>query len=474
MESPFICGECELTFKRVEHLVDHTRTEHTSMRKEPDCNNESLIKCDNCKDIFATVNILTRHRRIALMGGNLNCNLHMVEVKYNDHMKEQQLFLMLGNKTLNNTFNNQPRKKQKKKKTQSKSTVCPLCFKTLRQNFNLNRHIYNVHDREKQMENNSGEKLFSCQVCPFTDIDYVALKTHQRTQTDIKHKPYICDTCQKSYKTKDNLKSHVCTNSEETLFSCKVCPFVGSDYDALKNHQKSETDSKHKPYTCNICKKSYMRKTKLKFHLCTEAGSPKKIKQSLKTYKCASCDRICQHKRILRDHTRKYHHSEQALPCKKCDLVFPDLHHLNLHKIIHPEYSQYLCKICFFASNGISHLRKHLRTHTGEKPYKCDICQKRFSGKDKLKYHRSRHENTITNKCIKCSITCLNQNDLDHHNKKVHNIELQHMCKNCGSKFPDIPSLHKHVLVCCFTIEESIIKFEPTEENIKTEQDKEI
>ena len=191
----------------------------------------------------------------------------------------------------------------------------------------------------------------------------------------------------------------------------------------------------------------------------------------MKTYKCASCDRVCIHKRIIRDHTRQYHHSKQPLPCKKCDLFHPDLHHLNLHKVIHSGYIQYLCKICYFASDDISHLRKHHRIHTGEKPYKCHICQSRFSQKDKLRLHRSRHEKTITYKCRKCPINCLDKNDLDHHNKKAHNIELLHQCKNCSSTFQDIQSLHIHILECCFTLEDSTTKSEPNEENIKTEQD---
>ena len=346
----------------------------------------------------------------------------------------------------------------------------PLVFKNFRHKWNLNRHIYNVHESEgvEQMRTNSAEKSLSCKVCPFLGSDFVALRNHQRTQTDIKHKPYICDICRKSYNRKDRLKNHFCTTSADKLLSCKVCLFSGSDYVALINHQRTQTDSKHKPYKCDICKKAYNRKNRLKVHVCRKASNIKKIK-SVKTYKCSSCDRICIHKRILKDHTRKYHHSEQPVPCKKCDLIFPDLHHLNLHKVVHPGYNEYICNVCYFACDGMSKLRKHQRTHTGEKPYKCDICQSQFSGKDKLKLHRSRHDNS-TYRCNNCAITCLDQSNLDHHNKKVHKMELIHGCKNCGLKFPDIQSLHMHILVCCFTLQESKIKFEPNE----AEQDQEI
>ena len=118
IENSFICGECELTFNRVEQLVDHTRLKHTTISSEQKGDHKGLIKCDNCKDTFTSLNILTRHRRIALMGGNLNCNLHLSESKFNDHMKVQKQLLIIGNETTYIALDKQPRKKLKKKKIQ--------------------------------------------------------------------------------------------------------------------------------------------------------------------------------------------------------------------------------------------------------------------------------------------------------------------------------------------------------------------
>ncbi|WAR18127.1 ZFP62-like protein [Mya arenaria] len=52
-----------------------------------------------------------------------------------------------------------------------------------------------------------GKKRYMCEVCHYICPDNWKLQLHRRKHTG--ERPYICDICEKTYKTAQNLKNHV-------------------------------------------------------------------------------------------------------------------------------------------------------------------------------------------------------------------------------------------------------------------------
>ncbi|XP_018617102.1 transcription factor E4F1 [Scleropages formosus] len=84
---------------------------------------------------------------------------------------------------------------------------------------------------------------------------------------------YICQICDKTFKTANILRTHLNTHSEEKNFQCKLCSNSFRTKGSLIRHNRRHTNER--PYRCNLCGISFRESGALTRHLksitpCTE------------------------------------------------------------------------------------------------------------------------------------------------------------------------------------------------------------
>ncbi|KAF7655590.1 hypothetical protein LDENG_00053910 [Lucifuga dentata] len=84
---------------------------------------------------------------------------------------------------------------------------------------------------------------------------------------------YICQLCEKTFKTSNILRTHLKTHSDQKNFSCQLCGTSFRTKGSLIRHNRRHTDER--PYRCTLCGQSFRESGALTRHLkaltpCTE------------------------------------------------------------------------------------------------------------------------------------------------------------------------------------------------------------
>lgn len=166
-----------------------------------------------------------------------------------------------------------------------------------------------------------------CNACQLVFRFKYQLKTHNEK----KHpgmKPYICETCGKSFKNLKCLDTHSAVHIKTSL-QCNLCPKIFKSERRLQMHQKLHSKDKwvcpqcgvvlnsrntflrhmnvhsdEKNFKCTICGKLFKRHKTLKEHLIIHSG--------LRPYKCPFCERTFVNGANCRSHKLKNHPEEVA------------------------------------------------------------------------------------------------------------------------------------------------------------------
>ncbi|ELT90526.1 hypothetical protein CAPTEDRAFT_64574, partial [Capitella teleta] len=202
--------------------------------------------------------------------------------------------------------------------------TCPHCQKEFKFVCVMKTHIQRWHTEE-------GAKRFGCKQCDFRALcqkelsahnhaehrevevkparaikcpecdeqfdDEASVRTHVK-EMHIHERPFICELCQKAFKTKTHLKNHYETHNPSDTYKCEeegCCSEVFQRKSHLQRHEISHTGEKkfrcewpecgrlfghadnlqkhyrshthEKPYKCELCENAYNQRSGLKYHM---------------------------------------------------------------------------------------------------------------------------------------------------------------------------------------------------------------
>ncbi|XP_057658446.1 gastrula zinc finger protein XlCGF57.1-like isoform X1 [Diorhabda carinulata] len=277
---------------------------------------------------------------------------------------------------------------------------------------------------------NTSKNLFQCNMKTFSQTS--DFKRHLCSHTG--EKPFKCDICSKSFLRKFHLIQHLCVHTGEKKFECDICLKKFSQINGLKTHLRSHTGEK--PFKCDMCAKTFSLKSSLNLHLRNHTGE--------KPFKCDICLKTFLQKSRLKEHLYS-HAGKKPFKCEMCLRSFSRTSYLRKHLITHKEEKTFKCDICSKSFSHKFNFNTHLRSHTEEKPFKCEICMKTFLHKHHLNRHLHSHTGEKPFKCDICLKTFKQKRSLSVHLLN-HTEEKTFKCEICLKSFSQKSSLKPHLL----------------------------
>ena len=289
------------------------------------------------------------------------------------------------------------------------------------------------------------------------------LKTHLVMHTE--ETPYQCNMCEKAFKLKKRLNEHI--NSFHIVYECNECNIVflrRTEYKVhlLAKHPNSESNRNAHLHECDHCHQAFLNKSSLENHM--------KSHSEERPFECDGCNKRFKHKKHLKSH-QKFNCGKQRIypkpencirhQCSQCEKSFVSSSDHKMHERMHDGTNPHYCTDCdkYFLKRSklLLHLENHQRKFfkdEGIEPppdgnvdkmnYKCDKCDKVFLDKRNFKMHEMIHLGTNPFHCGECDHYFLKQKHLDNHMVSRHSSETPFPCNQCDKAFKFQLALDKH------------------------------
>ncbi|XP_038061981.1 zinc finger protein 420-like [Patiria miniata] len=454
---PFVCSVCNRSFKEIHKMKMHERSHanHTCrycgrmfgsstarIVHERAHTGECPYPCDECPKAFRTNYMRTRHKQ----------QRHNTEWLHKCEFCDKKFKVRSAMTT--------------HMKTHDKKLPCPVCGKNFALPRDLLRHV-KTHTNERPFQCEYCQKCykqkstltthiqkhfvgdFACQYCPLKFRTVQAHARHESTHTGVKpvfkrvEKPFPCRYCDRVFPRNVKRKVHERVHTGELPFQCELCEKAYSSKKGLESHMRTHSDER--PYPCLVCGKSFKERNTLKCHM--------RIHTGVRPFKCEQCDKTFRVSDALKKH-RRSHSDERAYKCQQCEKAFKQLSALRKHERWHIGLRPHICDICGRDFVDRYRLRIHQSIHLEVRPHKCNMCDKSFTEACRLKRHLREHENRREFGCEICNKKFNFKDQLETH-VKTHSEERPFQCQNCPKCFKNSSALHRHQRVhsdqsfCC-------------------------
>lgn len=166
---------------------------------------------------------------------------------------------------------------------------CPIC-----------EHIASdSKDLESHMIHHCKSKMYPCKQCPESFHYKCHLRTHEREF----HRP---DEASGTDKVAKGEEVYLITDDEDSglkMYKCDVCDYTSSTYVGVRNHRRIHNSDK--PYRCCSCDFATTNMNSLKSHMKRHPQEHQAV-QLLEQYRCSLCGYMCSHPPSLKSHMWKH------------------------------------------------------------------------------------------------------------------------------------------------------------------------
>ncbi|XP_073504442.1 transcription factor E4F1 isoform X2 [Phyllobates terribilis] len=256
---------------------------------------------------------------------------------------------------------------------------------------------------------------------------------------------FICQTCEKTFKSCTILKAHMLTHSTKKDFQCKLCTDSFRTKGSLIRHIRRHTDER--PYSCSKCGKSFRESGALSRHMrsltpCTEkishvVGNSIVLKRDASSSVLVSTD-VTSH---LGTDELDGSPVIQLVTDEKGNLLH-EIHvqvravafKTGIDGILNKDAEDLQCPECGEICKSGNSLKVHLKGHEGCKLFRCDQCGREFLKAHMLKKHQESHGNIRKYRCGECGKMYKTIAHVKGH-MRVHSDDRPYSCPKCGKKY---------------------------------------
>ncbi|XP_018092620.1 transcription factor E4F1 isoform X2 [Xenopus laevis] len=317
-----------------------------------------------------------------------------------------------------------------------------------------------VHRDEEELEVEWDENQGDLEQDDYDNLGLVTMVLNEKGR-------YVCQLCDKTFKTANILRAHMITHGTKKEFECKLCGNSFRTKGSLIRHNRRHTDER--PYVCSKCGKSFRESGALTRHFrsltpCTEKirlNMCKEILISKEEYasglqktdgtaesadpmlECPKCNTVCISANALSVHL-KGHEGCMLYTCEVCGREFLKRHLLRKHQECHFSERKYKCGECGKMYKTVAHVKGHMRVHSDDRPYPCPKCGKRYKTKNAQQVHSRTHVDEKPYVCQYCPNSFREKGSLVRHIRH-HTGERPFKCHKCGRGFAEHGTLNRHL-----------------------------
>lgn len=293
--------------------------------------------------------------------------------------------------------------------------ICHICGSK-----RSNKHQLTRHMKKHRMGFNGEPDKSACRHCGFVTRDCDAYKEHLIEYHQRLTIRAQCEFCTKSFVTKYSLLLHYRIRHAEQNFD--IPDFVRSD----RLSHRDDLEVRAGEFRCYMCKKYFASREKLKQHRKTHSEEDLRVcPYCAKTFNHKKS--FAHH--VYLKHTHKEKYENKNFVCNECGAGFNSEYNLKTHRGNAHGVGEinFTCSHCLKGFFRINEYEKHMIVHSDVRPFQCATCGRAFKRETSLKMHREnihdlREEDKT--KCLLCEGVFKNQRFMRSHVRKVHKMSL--------------------------------------------------